>query len=274
MEDPLLHEIYCPQVFAETSGVGGELLLLIHGLGANGAVWDPLLPYIQKNWKGSYVVPDLPGHGKSAQSEVYSFGTFAAALAPLLINADCIAIIGHSLGGALGALLATGWFGVNIDMVLALSVKTVWGGEELQKFREISHKPVRWMDNADDAAKRFSVTSGLASFAHLGSRVVERGVTEERGKYRFSTDPRVIGSTGPNVGTLIRAAACPVYFGTGAKDGLAPIDQMTPFDKSAASIAEAGHNVHVERPEEVWDLFQRRWDPLAAEKKSSLLTRE
>src|SRR5882672_10225445 len=46
-------------LWVEQSGDAGDVLVLIHGLGANGAVWDPLLALAAGEWKGRIVVPDL-----------------------------------------------------------------------------------------------------------------------------------------------------------------------------------------------------------------------
>ena len=48
-----------------SGGSGDELLLLLHGLGATGAVWDRLLPLVEASWPGAWAVPDLRVHGRS-----------------------------------------------------------------------------------------------------------------------------------------------------------------------------------------------------------------
>ena len=45
-------------------GEGGQRLVLIHGMGANADVWEPLKPYIEQRW----LAPDLRGHGRSPQA--------------------------------------------------------------------------------------------------------------------------------------------------------------------------------------------------------------
>jgi pimeloyl-ACP methyl ester carboxylesterase len=163
------------------------------------------------------------------------------------------------LGGVLGALLATGWFGIDVHMVFALSVKTRWTEADLQKFRAIAEKPVVWMDAQDEAKSRFIRASGLSGLAEPSSSVVQHGVVEDQGRFRFATDPRVIGSTGYNVDVIIRAARCSVRFAGGGNDQLAPADEQRTFDPHMAVIPGAGHNVHMEKPADVWALFTERW---------------
>ena len=245
----------------EHPGQGPITLLLLHGLGANGAVWDRLLPFIRKNWDGPCLIPDLRGHGRSLAPSCYSFGTFPADIADSLAAHGPVAIIGHSLGGALGAFLASGWFGVDVHSVLALSVKTDWSEEELAKFKAISEKPTRHFDSEDEARIRFIRSAGLDGLVEAGDRVVDHGIAKiDGGGWRLSADPRVVGSTGPQVDLLIGAARAPLHFATGANDPMAPLSDMTRFDEAAVAIPGAGHNVHVERPEEIWTLFRETFE--------------
>ena len=42
-----------------SGGSDGPLLLLLHGLGATGAVWTRLLAQFQDAWPGRWAAPDL-----------------------------------------------------------------------------------------------------------------------------------------------------------------------------------------------------------------------
>jgi pimeloyl-ACP methyl ester carboxylesterase len=246
-------------------GGGEDTLILVHGLGANGGVWDKLLPLVERDWRGKCLLPDLRGHGQSDGGSNYSFGTFAADLAGLLPPTGRIGIIGHSLGGALGAFLASGWFGVKIDAVVASSVKTVWSEEELTKFAGIATQPVRWMADASEARERFLRVSGLQGRFGPDDRVVEKGIRYNPGQgYRFSSDPRTIGSTGQQLDILLRAARCPVRFVTGADDAMAPARDLLAYDPQAVVIEGAGHNAHVDQPEAIWREFSKLWASLGA----------
>lgn len=245
-------------VFDEISGADGgdPTLLLIHGLGANSGVWDSLRPSIESDWRGPCIIPDLRGHGRSPWASSYSFGTFAADIADLLAGHRRVAIIGHSLGGALGAMLASGWLGVDVCCLLGLSVKTSWKAEDLSKFAEISKRPVRYFESENEARSRFIQAAGLTGIASPDDRVADIGILRSAdGAYCLAADPLVLGSTGAQVDVLIRAALAPIRFATGAEDLLAPLSDMKSFDPDAIEIAGAGHNVHAERPAEVWRVF-------------------
>jgi pimeloyl-ACP methyl ester carboxylesterase len=46
-------------------GSGEPVLLLLHGLGATGDVWEGWRPLLARRWPGRWLAPDLPGHGGS-----------------------------------------------------------------------------------------------------------------------------------------------------------------------------------------------------------------
>ena len=81
----------------------GAPVILLHGWGFNGAVWEALAPPPGRR----FLCPDLPGHGRSpAPPGPYTLEALVAALAPLLAP-GCV-VLGWSLGGlaALGLALA------------------------------------------------------------------------------------------------------------------------------------------------------------------------
>ncbi len=82
-------------LFTQTTGTGPDLVLL-HGWGMNGDVWETILPELSTHFRVTLV--DLPGHGRSLESLAdYSLpnlaNTIAESLAPEFI------VMGWSLGG-------------------------------------------------------------------------------------------------------------------------------------------------------------------------------
>jgi pimeloyl-ACP methyl ester carboxylesterase len=64
------------------AGGGGEpVLLMLHGLGATGDVWNGWTSLLGAQWPGRWLAPDLPGHGGSDPLPRYSFGALAASVA-------------------------------------------------------------------------------------------------------------------------------------------------------------------------------------------------
>ena len=62
-------------------GTGVPTLLLIHGMGATGDVWDGVQTLLPGRWPGRWLVPDLPGHGGSQPLDQYTFDALTAAVA-------------------------------------------------------------------------------------------------------------------------------------------------------------------------------------------------
>jgi pimeloyl-ACP methyl ester carboxylesterase len=103
----------------ERGGSGPRTVLLLHGLGASGAVWSGVRNILATH-PVQWVVPDLEGHGLSPQRAHYSVGQMAAAIAPLVMDTAELYIVGHSLGTYLGLALASRWFGVRVAGVLGI----------------------------------------------------------------------------------------------------------------------------------------------------------
>lgn len=120
---PLLHRLHgrfsglvCHQAsvndhriaWLEGGNPKGEPLLLLHGFGACKENWLPLLPFL---WRRYHLyIPDLPGWGQSEfkadacyafDDEVARLADWAAQQLPASVH-----IVGSSMGGGIGALLA------------------------------------------------------------------------------------------------------------------------------------------------------------------------
>jgi pimeloyl-ACP methyl ester carboxylesterase len=94
----------------------GRPLLLVHGLGASGAVWQALARRLVAGGEGAPgwapIAPDLPGHGESEPPAGGAAGYAPEALAAALVGAlDALGVerapvIGHSLGALVALALA------------------------------------------------------------------------------------------------------------------------------------------------------------------------
>ena len=242
-------------IYVEEHGTGGDVLMLIHGLGTNGATWDPFIEIALREWNGKIVVPDLRGHGRSAHFETYSYGAMAADLGALVKDANTVDIIGHSLGGALGALLASGWFGPRINRVLALSVKVNWSLEEITKAQEIAKGKTRIMANREEALERYFKMSGLLGYGGKLQRSGAAGIVENDGGFRLACDQAIFGSAAMGVPNILKLARCPLKLATGENDPLAPPDDFSPLGLDVRTVSGAGHHLPIDATREAWALF-------------------
>jgi pimeloyl-ACP methyl ester carboxylesterase len=84
-------------------GTGPGRALLLHGIGSAGATWWRLAGTLGEDGY-EVVAPDLRGHGTSPRADSYLLADHVADLRALGTGWDLV--VGHSLGGLLGALAA------------------------------------------------------------------------------------------------------------------------------------------------------------------------
>jgi pimeloyl-ACP methyl ester carboxylesterase len=241
----------------EVFGSGAPTLLLLHGMGVNGAVWKRFIREIEPRWPGRIIAPDLRGHGRSPHGAHYDYGHHAVDCADLLEASGPVFIVGHSMGGAIAVQIANGDYGIDVQGVLAFAVKTDWTSAELEKAWGVAKAPVRWFDTRAEAVERFLRVAGLVGLVANNDPVVDAGVLAEGERFRLSMDPATFSAPGPDFGAMLRAARTPVRLASGSEDKMAPIAMASRHDPEAVLIAGAGHNVHVEAPAKIAALVQR-----------------
>lgn len=244
-------------MYTETGGAGPDLLVMLHGLGATGAVWSPMCAGAGERWRGRWLVLDLPGHGRSDRCDAYAIGQLAAkvglAVLPHVDPAGRLVVLGHSLGGVIGLALATGWFGVAPDRVFGAGIKIGWTDDELRRLETLAAQPARKFATEEEASDRYLKVSGLAAIAAADSPVIARGVMRDADGWRLAMDPRANAVGKPPLPELVSLARCAVHLGRGRDDSLVTMEQTKALDPTASDLGPHGHNVMVEAPERVWD---------------------
>jgi pimeloyl-ACP methyl ester carboxylesterase len=231
----------------DTIGRGSPTLLLLHGLGVNGAVWQPLLAALRE-WPGRIIIPDLRGHGHSPHVRPYALGQHAGDVASLLTANEPVTIVGHSMGAMIGLVLASGWFGVDVAHVVALSTKVTWREDELIKLKQVAASPARLFDARAEAVARFLRVAGLTGIVDSHAAVVDVGVRSEGNRFRLAADPATVLVVGPELGPVLNAARAPWRLACGDNDPLVGIAELRAFDRNAVEIAGSGHNPHIQAP--------------------------
>jgi pimeloyl-ACP methyl ester carboxylesterase len=99
-------------------------VLLLHGGGVAGWMWEPLRAHLDPGLR--LLVPDLPGHDRSADTAYRSHEQAVTELESLLEKeaATPVAVVGFSLGAQLAVLLAARRPDL-VDRVAAVSAQTV-----------------------------------------------------------------------------------------------------------------------------------------------------
>ncbi|WP_326566680.1 alpha/beta hydrolase [Amycolatopsis rhabdoformis] len=228
-----------------TDGSGEPALLLLHGLGATGAVWNGLAELLDER----LLVPDLPGHGGSAPLPEYSFPALAAAVAAGLADAGLdaavpIVVAGHSLGGVVALELASDRYGLNVVGVLALGVKVEWSPADLERAAAMAARPPRLFSTRADAEVAYLKVAGLTGYTPADPA----GVVETAEGWRLALDPAAFGVGAPDMPRLLAEATCPVLLAAGADDPMSRPEQLGALASGAVTLPGLGHNAHVEDP--------------------------
>jgi pimeloyl-ACP methyl ester carboxylesterase len=230
-------------------GSGEPPVLLLHGLGATGAVWDRLGELLERR----LLVPDLPGHGGSAPLPEYSFEALAAGVADGLDETGPVVVAGHSLGGVVALELASGRYGLDVAGVLALGVKVEWSADELARAASMATRPPRVFETRADAEVAYLKVAGLTGLAPTDPG----GITETDGGWRLSLDQGAFGVGAPDLPRLLADARGPVVLAAGADDPMSRPEQLRALAADAVTLPGLGHNAHVEDPAALLTLLER-----------------
>ncbi len=230
-------------------GSGEPTLLLLHGLGATGDVWDGWRALLAQRWPGRWLAPDLPGHGGSRPLSSYTFDALAAEVAGIASGGARTVVLGHSLGGVVGLALASGRFRVSVQAVIGLGIKVAWSREELGRAQAASHRPTAWFSSRDEAAARYLRVSGLAGLLAAGAPAVDAGLREEHGRWRLAMDPGAFAVGAPDMAQLLVRSRVPVTLARGEYDAMNTGEQYARLGVPAVTLPGLGHNAHVENPD-------------------------
>lgn len=230
-------------------GTGEPLLVLLHGLGATGDVWDGWRPLLAARWPGRWLAPDLPGHGGSPPLATYTFDGFAAAVAGVIPPGARTVVLGHSLGGVVGLALASGRFPVPVDAVIGLGIKVAWTDEELERAKTLAQRAPALFASRDEAAARYLRVSGLAGLLPADDKAVDAGLREQDGHWRLAMDPGAFAVGGPDMAQLVGQSQAPVTLARGERDPMNTDEQLARLGPAAVTLPGLGHNAHVESPE-------------------------
>jgi pimeloyl-ACP methyl ester carboxylesterase len=228
-----------------------------------------MLDSVGQHWRGRWLALDLPGHGGSGrQAQGYRLGQTAAVVAHAIQGRDPrggVVVLGHSLGGVVALALASGWFAVRPDHVLAVGVKCRWSDADALHMSALASRAPKIFPDAAAAWALYLKVSGLVGLVDAGAPALSRGVAGARGAWRLSMDPAANDTGLPPLTSLVGAAACPLHLARGALDAIVSLEDLRALHPSAVDLASGGHNVMVEAPDRVWDwiaaVTEAAWQP-------------
>ena len=176
------------RLWREEGGSGPPTLVLLHGLGANGAVWDGFVRIVAAKWPGRWVVPDLRGHGRSFHRAPYGFGVHAADVAALLPPHEEVVLLGHSMGGVVAMVLGSNWFGLKVRQVVAFG-ETGMARRRCRQIPRNRTRPSPVVCHAGGSHGASFAGFGLKNLVDAGSPAALHGVVEENSRFRLAMDP-------------------------------------------------------------------------------------
>ena len=229
-------------------GSGEPVLLLLHGLGATGDVWQGWRPLLAQRWPGRWLAPDLPGHGGSRPLPGYTFESLAAAVAGLVSASARTVVLGHSLGGVVGLALASGAFAVPVQAVIGLGIKVAWTQDELDRAQAAARRPRASFASREEAAARYLRISGLAGLLAADDPAVDAGLAEQDGRWRLAMDPGAFAVGAPDMTQLLARSQAPVTLARGEHDAMNTGAQLARLGVPVVTLPGLGHNAHVESP--------------------------
>lgn len=231
-----LREIALDTPFGRLAGLrgrprsrAGARVLALHGWLDNAASFVPLAAHLDGI---DLVALDLPGHGRSAHLPAGAEYSLAGTVLAVLDAADALgwerfAILGHSMGAAIGSIVAAAaperiTRFVAIEALGALADREDRTAtrlrESLAARRALRDKRLRMFPDLETAIRARMQANGLGE--RVARLLVERGTRPARGQengegFEWSSDPRLTVSTAvrmteSQVRDLIAHIDCPV----------------------------------------------------------------
>lgn len=239
-----------PEIWTATNGEGPPAFVFLHGLNGNAGVWAGLEAASATLGPGSRVYVDLPGHGRSGPLPQYSLGAVASAVAGALsFVPEPVVLVGHSMGGAVALALASGWFGVPVRAVFGIGIKTEWSAAERERAAGFAAKQRRRFETRDAAEEFLLKAAGLTGRGHL--EMFRRVGVAEQDAFCITAEPAAASLAATWHNSVFAAVRVPFRLSRGSADAMVPAEHMLRHDPYAVEFAAAGHNAHVDDPDQV-----------------------
>jgi len=242
-------------------------VLSLHGWLDNAASFVPLAAHLEGL---DLVALDLPGHGASMHLPPGAEYSLAGTVHAVLDAADTLgwkrfAVLGHSMGAAIGSILAVAAPQriarlVAIEALGALADDATRTATRLRESvaarRALTGKRLRVFPDLDAAISARMQANGLSEL--VARLLVERGVTAVADGYVWSTDPRLtvttaVRMTEAQIDDLLRHVDCPVrviyaepaqsYFPEPFRSERAAL-----LPRGELIVLAGGHHLHMEDP--------------------------
>lgn len=270
MITPVERRIALPHLSLSAQVWGEETrppLLMLHGWLDNAGSHARLAPLLAARWQ--VIALDLPGHGHADHLPAGTGYHYLDYVQTMLAAADALqleryALLGHSLGAGIASLMAaaTPQRIEHLLLIEGLGPLGDDGTHTLQRFRDAlaprgdNGKPRRVFRSIEQAISARSLASSLHT--ELARPIVERGLMEVDGGWRWRSDPRL---TRPSAARLAESQIHALLHGIETPTAVLlaqPETSYLPSSTMQARIAcvphitvthlDGGHHLHLEHP--------------------------
>lgn len=257
------------RVFVRDGANDKQTLVVLHGFLDAAPAFAPFIEHLASRTGARIVAPDLRGHGGSewvGRGGYYHFADYVADVHALVQSekASPVALLGHSMGGSVAALVAGTFPELVSRLVLVEGLGPVASDvapadrmrqwiDEVNARRDRVSTPM----SLDDATRRLRRAHPRVDVQTL--QVLAGKVTREvEGGRVWAYDPlhrtrSPIPFSTSNFNTFLSRIACPTLLVEG---GESPFSQWIADDRAneianlaRARIPDAGHMLHLEQPE-------------------------
>lgn len=201
----------------------GDPVILIHGFGEEGDIWNSQVEYLKNKFK--LIIPDLPGSGLSEMIGDMGIDEMAEVIHAIIHeeNIDSCSVIGHSMGGYISlALLEKYW---NHISGLGLFHSTAFADTDEKKLTR--KKAIAFIEQ--NGAYEFLKTAIPNLFAEASQKKFKPSINKliEQGN-NFSPDALVSYYNAmierPDRSHLLQKTTIPVLFIMGKYDKAVPLE--------------------------------------------------
>jgi pimeloyl-ACP methyl ester carboxylesterase len=240
------------KIFYRSTGTG-KPVMLVHGFGEDGNVWDKQVEFLKD--KCYLIVPDLPGSGRSEMIDDMSMEGMAEVLHSIIHeeNIDKWAVVGHSMGGYITlALVETYWNHVN---AFGLFHSSAFADTEEKK--EIRKKGIEFIKK--NGAFEFLKTATPNLFSPNSKSQIPNSINQFIETLKdFSPDSLVVYYNAmmkrPDRTSVLKNSKNPILFVAGEHDNAIPLNDILkqchlPEKSYFHVLKKSGHMGMMEEPE-------------------------
>ncbi|MGV0739171.1 alpha/beta hydrolase [Mycobacterium syngnathidarum] len=168
-------------------------LVFVHGGGAHSGWWDHIAPFFARTHR--VVAPDLSGHGDSGTRAEYALSIWAREVLAAAAASGSSArptIIGHSMGGWVGASAAT-HYGAQIDSILVIDSPLRDRAPEEVRLSNRRRDTAGYATEEEILARFRAVPKQEVTLPYIGHHIAVQSVRKTDDGWVWKFDPDIFG---------------------------------------------------------------------------------